>query len=39
MQQRGYDVGHSSIHHGIAQVREKMEVDRDYRQVVERLDL
>jgi len=39
MQQRGYNVGHSSIHHGIAQVKDKMELDKDYRQVVERLEL
>ncbi len=37
MGKNGYEVGHSSIIHGIAQVKEKMKVDNDYERVYERI--
>jgi chromosomal replication initiation ATPase DnaA len=36
MAERGYDIPHSSIHHGIAQVKKKLEAqDTDYVQTIE----
>ena len=37
MGKKGYEVGHSSIIHGIAQVKEKIKVDNDYERVYERI--
>lgn len=37
MANNGYDINHSSIHHGISVVKEKMESDRDYVQEVSQL--
>ena len=30
----GYDINHSSIHHGIAQVKTKLENDKDYIETI-----
>jgi chromosomal replication initiation ATPase DnaA len=37
MAENGYSVGHSSILHGIDQVNKKIEEDRDYKKVIERI--
>lgn len=37
MSANGYDVGHSTIIHGIAQVKDKVEQDVDYKQVCNEL--
>lgn len=37
MAENGYSVGHSSILHGIDQVNKKIEQDRDYKKVIERI--
>lgn len=37
MAENGYNVGHSSILHGIDQVNKKIEEDRDYKKVIERI--
>jgi chromosomal replication initiation ATPase DnaA len=35
MAENGYDINHSSIHHGIAQVKEKLLTDKDYIETLE----
>ena len=30
MAENGYNINHSSIHHGISQIKEKLEIDKDY---------
>jgi chromosomal replication initiation ATPase DnaA len=35
MENKGYDVGHSSIIHGIGQVKERLEQDVDYQNFVD----
>jgi len=35
MENKGYEVGHSSIIHGIAQVKERLEQDVDYQNFVD----
>ena len=37
MKERGYNIGHSTIIHGIAQVEKKMEEDSDVRTIIEKL--
>jgi len=37
MAENGYNVGHSSILHGIDQVNKKIEEDTDYKKVIERI--
>ena len=37
MKSRGYDIGHSSIRWGLASVKRKIEYDRDYQSVIEKL--
>jgi len=37
MKERGYNIGHSTIIHGIAQVEKKMEEDSDVRTIIEQL--
>ena len=38
MESRGYNINHSSIIHGINQVEEKMEEDKDYLNIIERIE-
>jgi chromosomal replication initiation ATPase DnaA len=35
MMKNGYEITHSSIHHGIAIVKTKLDIDRDYVDAVE----
>ena len=37
MKERGYEIGHSTIIHGIAQVEKKIEEDSDIRTIIEEL--
>ena len=37
MKVKGYEIGHSTIRWGIASVKRKVEYDRDYQSVIERL--
>ena len=39
MKEKGYEIGHSTIRWGIASVKRKVEYDRDYQSVIERLSL
>lgn len=39
MKGKGYEIGHSTIRWGIASVKRKVEYDRDYQSVIERLSL
>jgi len=34
MEENGYKVGHSTIIHGIKQIREKSEYDTDYQKII-----
>jgi len=34
MEENGYKVGHSTIIHGIKQIREKLEYDTDYQKII-----
>jgi hypothetical protein len=34
MAEKGYEINHSSIHHGIAQVKSKLESDVDYIETI-----
>ena len=38
MESRGYNINHSSIIHGINQVEEKVEEDKDYLNIIERIE-
>lgn len=38
MKENGYDINHSSIIHGINQVKERVSEDRDYVSVVKRVE-
>ncbi|QDP61316.1 MAG: hypothetical protein Unbinned1524contig1000_73 [Prokaryotic dsDNA virus sp.] len=38
MESRGYRINHSSIIHGINQVEEKINEDKDYLSVIERIE-
>jgi len=35
MAENGYNINHSSIHHGIAQVKKKVEDDSDWNETIE----
>jgi len=35
MAENGYNINHSSIHHGIAQVKKKVEDDADWNETIE----
>jgi len=37
MTENGYEISHSSIHHGISVVKEKVLVDKDYIRTVEEI--
>jgi hypothetical protein len=37
MAENGYVINHSSIHHGISQVRQKLEEDVDYIEVISKV--
>jgi chromosomal replication initiation ATPase DnaA len=39
MHGRGYEIGHSSIIHGIQMVKELSETDQDYKQVLQNLNV
>ena len=39
MGQRGYEIGHSSIIHGIQMVKEQSETDHDYKRVLDNLNV
>ena len=39
MGQRGYEIGHSSIIHGIQMVREQVLNDQDYKKVLDNLNV
>ncbi len=34
MAENGYNINHSSIHHGISQIKEKLEGDKDYIETI-----
>jgi hypothetical protein len=38
MAENGYDIQHSSVIHGIASVKEKIKLDKDYASVVKEVD-
>ena len=39
MAQRGYEIGHSSIIHGIQMVKEQSKTDHDYKKVLDNLNV
>ena len=38
MNDRGYSIPHSTIHHGIKDITKKVEEDRDYQIVIDRIN-
>ena len=38
MKREGYDISHSSIHHGIAETTKKIEADPDYSTIINEID-
>ena len=39
MKRMGYDISHSSIHHGIAVTLKMYEADRDYSSIIDEIDV
>lgn len=38
MGNHGYDIGHSSIVHGIEQVEKRIQIDKDYQNVIDKFN-
>ena len=39
MSERGYEIAHSSIIHGVKMVEDKVDTDRDYKAIIKRFEM